>query len=84
MLNQILRHKGVWGLEVLPQVFLSLSLERGELSASRIDRLTPRKRAPYPVIRGSVDPTVGGRLWRKVTPLLLLGKLIAVLLSSNP
>jgi len=46
VLNQMLRHKGVWGVEVLLQAFLSLTLDRGERSFTRIDRLTPGERTP--------------------------------------
>jgi hypothetical protein len=43
----------------LLQEFLSLTLERGERLATRIDRLTPGERAPpYPEVRGRFRLTV--------------------------
>jgi hypothetical protein len=43
----------------LLQEFLSLTLDRGERLATRIDRLTPGERAQtYPEVRGRVRPTV--------------------------
>ena len=56
----------MWGVEVLLQTFLRLTLGRGERSATRIDRLTPGVRAPpYPVIRGRFRPTVGREVVEK-------------------
>jgi hypothetical protein len=48
MLNQILKHKDVWGVEVLLQPLLSLTLDRGDRSATRIDRLTTAGTKPPP------------------------------------
>ena len=39
--NKILIYKDVWGVDVLLQAFLRLTLDRGERLAKRIDQLTP-------------------------------------------
>ena len=60
MLNKILRYKDVWRVKVLLQAFLRLTLDTGERSVTRIDRLTPGERAPpYPLVRDMFRPTVG-------------------------
>ena len=58
--NKMLRYEDLWGVEVLLQAFLRLTLDRGERLATRIDQLTPGERAPlFRVIRGRFRPTVG-------------------------
>jgi hypothetical protein len=49
--------KTFWGVEVWLHSFLTSAVDRGEWSASRLGRFTPRERAPVTHwIRGSVGP----------------------------
>jgi hypothetical protein len=52
VLNQILRHNDVLGVKILLHAFLSLTLDRSERLATRIDRLIPVERE----VRGTFRP----------------------------
>jgi len=60
----------------LLQAFLRLTLDTGERSATRIDRLTPGERAPpYPLVRDMFRPTVGREVVEKGKTAPLAGNL---------
>jgi hypothetical protein len=60
LINQALRHKGLWVVGVEIQVFLNSALVGGEWSASRPGRFTPGEREPGTHwIGGWVGPRTG-------------------------